>query len=438
MANHGVATSNYTYEYDVFLCFRRGVHLKFVDHLYKDLEGIDIKTFKDADKEESPTDKEETSPDLLEKIERSRIAVVVFCKDLPFSRRCLDEVAKIMECYEKKTMKLVVPLFYRGMTVTDVCQQEKDTTYEKAFSQQEARFGKESEKIKTWKSALQRVGDLMSGIKCDKEYETKIISKIVKGISARLPPLRLQIKDVFGLDSRFDEEVKLLLDIGNNDAVHILAIYGPPGIGKTTFAAHVFNKIISNDDQYAAAIFISNIRDKPIFEDLQSTLLLDEMGEERKSREGDTNEGGSEIKDKLGGKKVLLVLDNVHKIEQLESLAGDCNWFGPGSRIIITTKDETLLEGCSVEIKRYQMRELNHDESLKLFCWYAFGKSQPAKNFADFTTQALSIAKGSPLALKALGTRLKDYSLEEWEMELDKYNKVPGAFEFLLKSFGVH
>ncbi|MED6158633.1 hypothetical protein PIB30_034468 [Stylosanthes scabra] len=435
MANHG---SDYTYEYDVFLCFRRGVHLKFIDYLFEALDGIDINTFKDADNEESPTEKEETSPDVLEKIERSRIAVVLFCKDFPYSRRCLDEVAKIMECYEKKTMKLVVPLFYRGTSVTDVCQQEKGTPYEKAFSQHE--LGKESDKINTWKSALQRIGDL-SGINCHKEYETKLISRIVKGISARLPPLRLQIKDVTGLDSRFDEEVKLLLDIGNNDEVHMLAIYGPPGIGKTTFAAHIFNKIISNDDQFTAASFISNIRDKPKFEDLQSTLL-DEMCEERKTREkDDTNEEDGEIiKDKLGGKKVLLVLDDVNKIEQLESLAGDCNWFGLGSRIIITTRDPNLLNTHRDrdKIKKYQMRELNDDDSRKLFCWYAFGNSQPAKDFADFTTKALSIARGSPLALKALGIRLKDYELEEWEMELDKYNKVPGALEFLLKSFGVH
>ncbi|MED6158623.1 hypothetical protein PIB30_034458 [Stylosanthes scabra] len=167
MANHG---SYYTYEYDVFLCFRRGVHLAFIDYLYKALDGIGIKTFKDADKEESPTDKEETSPDVVEKIERSRMSVVVFCKDFPYSRRCLDEVAKIKECSDdnKKRMQMqVVPIFYYGVEPADVRWQRKETTYGEAFSQHEERLGKDSEKIETWRSALRGLCQLI-GIECHK------------------------------------------------------------------------------------------------------------------------------------------------------------------------------------------------------------------------------------------------------------------------------
>ncbi|MED6158635.1 hypothetical protein PIB30_034470 [Stylosanthes scabra] len=435
MANHG---SDYTYEYDVFLCFRRGVHRAFIDHLCKALDGIGIKTFKDAaDKEEeSATEKEETtSPDVLEKIERSRTAVVVFCKDFPFSTRCLDEVGKIMECYQEKRMQVVVPIFYYGVGAADVRWQRKDTTYGVAFSQhQERLLGKESDKIETWRSALRGACGLI-GIGCHQHMkEDELISMIVKDVSARLPPpLRFQIKDVFGLDSRF-EELKSNLDIGNNKAVRMLAIYGPPGIGKTTFAAHIFNKLISNDDQYAAASFISNIRDRPIVEDLQSTLLV-EMREKRESKKGDTKDGAQEIKRKLGVKKVLLVLDDVDKIDQLKSLAGGCDWFGPGSRIIITTRHPNLPNRHRDRdtIKKYQMRELNHDDSLKLFCWHAFGKSQLVENFADFVTQALRIAKGSPLALKALGTELKDRSLEEWEVNLQRFSTDSKALESLLR-----
>ncbi|XLR32528.1 hypothetical protein S83_060428 [Arachis hypogaea] len=404
MANHGVASFDYTY--DVFLSFRRGVHRAFIDHLYKALDGVDIKIFKDDDEEESTTEEEETKPDLLEKIVRSRISVVVLCKDFPFSTRCLDEVAKIMECYDKKTMQ-VVGLFYDGVIAADVRWQKEDRAYGKAITQHKERLGlgEESEKIKTWRSALFRVCELIA-LNCDKKYETELISMIAKGVSARFPPLH----------------------IGNNDAVQMLAICGAPGIGKTTFAAYIYNNIINN--QYIAASFISNIRDKPKVEDLQSTLLS-EMGEKRESRRGDTDGGGREIKRKLSVKKVLLVLDGVDKIEQLKSLAGGCDWFGPGSKIIITTRDATLLNRHRVKIKRYQMTELSDDDSHKLSCWYAFDDSEPAQNFANLVPQALSIAKGVPLALKKLGSILK-----EWEMELDRYNKVPEAFEFLLKSFG--
>ncbi|MED6158627.1 hypothetical protein PIB30_034462 [Stylosanthes scabra] len=260
---------------------------------------------------------------------------------------------------------------------------------------------------------------------------------IVKDVSARLPPLRLQIKEdaIVGLDSHFDEEeVKLFLDKDNNDAVHMLAIHGPPGIGKTTFAAYIYNNIISNDNQYTAASFISNIREKSKVEDLQS-MLLAEMGEKRESSEGDTNDGAEEIKRKLGTKKVLLVLDDVDKIDQLKWLAGGHDWFGPGSRIIITTRHPTLLNRHRDrdKINRYQMTELNPEHSLKLFYQYAFGESQPTENFANFATQALSIAKGSPLALKALGTELKDCSLDDWDTNLQRFSRDSKAFDFLLR-----
>ena len=49
------------------------------------------------------------------------------------------------------------------------------------------------------------------------------------------------------------------------------------------------------------------------------------------------------IKDRLCCKKVLLVLDDIDKLRQLEALGNDHNWFGLGSRIIITTREKHLL-----------------------------------------------------------------------------------------------
>ncbi|MED6138852.1 hypothetical protein PIB30_078327 [Stylosanthes scabra] len=279
-------------------------------------------------------------------------------------------------------------------------------TYGEAFSQHEERLGKESDKIETWQSAMRGLCELI-GIECHKKYETKLIQMIIKDVSARLPPLHLQIKEeaIVGLDSRFDEEeVKLFLDKGNNDAVHMLAIHGPPGISKITFVAYIYNIIISNDDQYTAASFISNIREKSKVKDLQS-MLLAEMGEKRESSEGDTNNGAQEIIRKLGVKKVLLVLDDVDKIEQLKSLAGGFNWFGLGRRIIITTRHPTLLNRHRDhdKIKRYKMSELNPEDSLKLFYQYAFGESQPEENFANFATRysGIKYCKGFSLGLKS-------------------------------------
>ncbi|KAM4078068.1 hypothetical protein ACB094_09G008600 [Castanea mollissima] len=57
----------------------------------------------------------------------------------------------------------------------------------------------------------------------------------------------------------------------------------------------------------------------------------------------DVHQGVNIIKNRLCHKKVLLVLDDVNHVHQLEKLAGEHHWFGLGSRIIITTRDEHVL-----------------------------------------------------------------------------------------------
>ena len=170
-------------------------------------------------------------------------------------------------------------------------------------------------------------------------YESEFSDKIVRDISAKLPPMPLQIKHLVGLDSRF-EQVKSLIDIDSVDSVCMLGICGGGGIGKTTFTMDIYNKI---RHQFEAASFLANVREKSNkingLEDLQYTLLS-EMFEQPETKFGSTSKGIYEIKHKLGRKKVLLILDDVDEMKQLENLAGGSDWFGPGSRIILTTRDK--------------------------------------------------------------------------------------------------
>ena len=47
-------------------------------------------------------------------------------------------------------------------------------------------------------------------------------------------------------------------------------------------------------------------------------------------------------KDRLKDKILLVVLDDVDLVMQLDALAKEARWFGPGSRIIITTQDKRV------------------------------------------------------------------------------------------------
>jgi len=74
--------------------------------------------------------------------------------------------------------------------------------------------------------------------------------------------------------------------------------------------------------------------------------------------------------ERLRRMKVLVVLDDVSDQEQLDILIGTLDWFGNGSRIIITTRDKQVLVIANMVI--YEVKELDFDDSLRLFNLIAF------------------------------------------------------------------
>ena len=123
-------------------------------------------------------------------------------------------------------------------------------------------------------------------------------------------------------------------------------------------------------------------------------------------------------------KKILPVLDDVNQFNQLEKLAGHSKWFGPGSRVIITTRDEHLLIRHNV-YGIYRAQELNDYEALHLFSLKAFKKNHPPEDYLDLSTSFVDYAKGLPLAIDVLGSLLYNRSREEWECALDRVKEFP-------------
>ncbi|KFK40630.1 hypothetical protein AALP_AA2G021400 [Arabis alpina] len=75
---------------------------------------------------------------------------------------------------------------------------------------------------------------------------------------------------------------------------------------------------------------------------MESLLDLDYDGVKMVAISGPTGIGA--IKENLCDQKVLIILDDVNNLKQLEALAKEPTWFGPGSRIIVTTENEELLQ----------------------------------------------------------------------------------------------
>ncbi|XP_037494422.1 LOW QUALITY PROTEIN: disease resistance protein RPV1 [Jatropha curcas] len=424
-----VTVASSSWEYDVFLSFRGEVRHEFVSNLYNALTEKGIRTYKD----DRSLDKGKIiTPALLKAIQESRFCVVVLSKNYGSSSFCLDELVKITERIpdsetdaQKYTMKCtVLPIFY-NVDPSDVRKQTGE--FGKKFAKSKSKY---AEKVEGWKLALIKAGNKSGWDARDRDIPTlidEIAIYILKKLSRTFPK---RAKGLVGMDSRI-EEMKSKLHLGLDD-VRIVGIWGMGGIGKTTIAKAVYaiakavyDSIYCQFKNYCFLERVGKVAETFGLQHLQEQLLSKLLKEDIQTIR---NLGGNldAIRERLQYMRVLIVLDGVDNGEEMEALAADHDWFGPGSRIIITTTDRNLLANRVDEI--YEPKGLNHNESLSLFTQYAVQNSYPVDKFIKFMELSRLIVKyaeGVPLALKVLGSFLVPKNENEWQSELQKLKKYP-------------
>ncbi|KAL5843212.1 hypothetical protein ACOSQ4_009170 [Xanthoceras sorbifolium] len=401
------------FKYDVFLSFRgEDTRYNFISHLHKALCDKHIEIFIDYNLNRG----DEISPSLLEAIEESQISIIIFSRNYASSRWCLEELVKILECREQYG-QIMIPVFY-GIDPSAVRKQTG--SFLDAFAKHEQ---KSSHKVQIWKEALKKAANLSGWHSTANKPESVLIEDIVQSVLKRLNAISsVDTSDLVGIDSKI-EEIESLLCIGTNDARSV-GIWGIGGIGKTTLAEAVFDKISS---QFERSWFTYDVRERSEqsggLNHLQQELRLAILGD------GNMNVctsivGRTFIRKRYNRKKLLLILDDVSNFRQIEYLIGGSDCLTSQSRIIITSRDKQVLKNCGVN-KVYKVRELFHDEALKLFCRYAFKRNHPMMGYVELSNKVAEYAQGVPLALKVLGSHLLDKGKEVWKSAIDKLETFP-------------
>ncbi|KAG6625389.1 hypothetical protein CIPAW_16G092900 [Carya illinoinensis] len=203
---------------------------------------------------------------------------------------------------------------------------------------------------------------------------------------------------VYGREKDKQAILDLLMSAETENAeLSVIPILGMGGIGKTTLAQLVYNdeKMQSLFDLKAWAYAT-----KTILKSVTSTSCDD----------NDLNLLQVKIKEKLKGKKFLVILDDIwnESYHDWSILRAPFEVGAPGSRIVITTLNRGVSSMMGT-IQAFCLHVLSNDACLSIFTRHAFGARDfiTHSNLKDIGEKIVIRCKGLPLVAKSFGGLLR-------------------------------
>nr|KJB46339.1 hypothetical protein B456_007G361200 [Gossypium raimondii] len=253
-----------------------------------------------------------------------------------------------------------------------------------------------------------------------------------KGKQPRLQPTSV-LDGVVDYVGRHKEKTEMIefLKGDNSNGVSVLSIVGMGGMGKTTLAQLVYNDATINQSfHHKAWVCVSDHFDAV---NITRTILKSIDPDSRD--EDDLNLLQVKLKEKLCGKRFLLVLDDIWN-ESYNDWTILRSPFGPGTSIIVTTRLQ-IVSSIVDPLKAFHLDKLSDDDCLSICTQHAL----KARNFnghlqfKEIGEKIVRRCNGLPLAAKAIGSLLRTvkyhgkweriYESEIWNLPEEQCGIIP-------------
>ncbi|KAL3739012.1 hypothetical protein ACJRO7_020413 [Eucalyptus globulus] len=428
------------FKYDVYLNFK-GPDTRYgiVDHLYRQLEDVGIRVFMD-DYDLTPGN--EIGLESKGAIERSRISISLFSRTFASCKWCLRDLLQMWECRETNG-QTIIPIFY-DVEPDDVAL--RTSLYGDALLEHERRF---PDSVEKWRQVLVQIARLKGFTRHNRNWpEGQLVKEVVARVVQLLKEDYQYVNNkLVGIDHHVREMMKKLgvayqegqvIEV-QGEKVCGVEIWGVRGVGKTTLAKAVFYKMRKLFDAHS---FLEDIRSEGV--QFSQRKLIADLKKQIPTPHESSSEETEGIASLCHDAKVLIVLDGVDKVEQIKALVGKFTWFGPGSRIIVTTNQKNVFKAFDVgAVEEHTVRPMDQRHAHKLFCMHAF-QGDAAQDVSEYFGLSLDIAKvieGLPSEIVRQASSLREeMNMTRWKTTLGllqkKTKNAPKSSTFQVRHSG--
>jgi len=231
----------------------------------------------------------------------------------------------------------------------------------------------------------------------------------------------------------------------------VISIVGMAGLGKTTLSKQVFDRVYTDFECHALITVSRSYTVEGMLRDMTYKLCKERM--EDPPRDVSTMNRMSlieEVRKRLCNKRYVVLFDDVWNETFWDDIELAVIDNKNGSRIIITTRDEKVVEFCkkSLFFEVHKLHPLSKEKSLELLCKKAFGYGFHGCCPKDYEEVGLDIVRKCeclPLAIVAIGSSLlyrKCKTPSEWglfsqnlSLELESNSELQSVTKILSLSY---
>uniref|UniRef100_A0A0E0L898 AAA+ ATPase domain-containing protein n=1 Tax=Oryza punctata TaxID=4537 RepID=A0A0E0L898_ORYPU len=236
-------------------------------------------------------------------------------------------------------------------------------------------------------------------------------------VDVRLCALWKETEQLVGIDGPRDDIISRLEQKESSAAtaqhdVRMVSIVGCAGLGKTTLAKQVYDKI---KEKFGCKAFVS-VSQKPNIKELLTNIST-QVGKSTNTSDDVANLVDN-LRDYLKQKRYIVVVDDIWKPEPWNFIGEALVKTSPGSIIILTTrvKEVAMSSSSSHGGFVYPMKHLDDAHSKRLFYKRIFDcEEQCPPEFEQASKEILERCDGIPLAIISISSFLADrQSLYHW------------------------